>query len=323
VASDISILARGLIGRMEICEFNQEVRERRAAKFKAALGLEELGQLYDLSKLESFLASDAAPAHSIDIFQAGHLMRLPDVQKKSGKSCLEIVVDHLRKGSTIRVRDLQQSDNQMRRFVNDVQQYFAAQSQVNLYLTPPGTAGFPPHFDITDVFIVQCVGRKEWRIYNDYSNRIELPLMETNWDPDHFKPSPPAEAISLCPGDVLYLPRGVMHEAFCQNDESMHLTVSIVPLTFADLIGKALTSTAKSDIEFRRRVPWPLENQDHQFEELTLQLRELALKLVHQIDSYQLMEDESHFIRTGSGESPSGGLASAIASLRESSGADC
>jgi hypothetical protein len=317
------MLARNLIGSMEIREFDQEVRERRAAKFESALGLEQLDQLYDLSRLESLLRSDAVPIHSIDIFQSGNLMRLSDVQKKSGKSCLEVVVNHLLKGSTIRVRDVEQSNDQMRRFVNEVQHYFAAQSQVNLYLTPPTKTGFPPHFDITDVFVVQCLGRKEWRIYNDYSNKIELPLVETNWDPDHFKPSAPAEAISLCPGDVFYLPRGVMHEAFCEDRESMHLTVSIVPLTFADLIAKALRSTAKGDVEFRRRVPWSVENEDHQFEELTMQLRELALKFVHQIDALALTDDESRLLRAEPGENPSAGLASAIASLRESGGTDC
>ena len=109
-----------------------------------------------------------------------------------------------------------------------------------------------------------------------------------------------------------------MHEAFCRDRESMHLTVSIVPLTFADLIGKALRSTAKGDVEFRRRVTWSSDNDDHQFEELTLQLRGLALKLVHQIDARTLIDDEIPLFRTGSYKNRSDGLASAIASLRES-----
>ena len=37
VAFDVSVLARNLIGKMEIHDFNQEVRENRAARFEAAL----------------------------------------------------------------------------------------------------------------------------------------------------------------------------------------------------------------------------------------------------------------------------------------------
>ena len=35
----------------------------------------------------------------------------------------------------------------------------------NVYLTPPGTQGFAPHFDDVDVFILQLEGKKHWRLY--------------------------------------------------------------------------------------------------------------------------------------------------------------
>ena len=35
----------------------------------------------------------------------------------------------------------------------------------NVYLTPPGTQGFAPHFDDVDVFLLQLEGRKHWRLY--------------------------------------------------------------------------------------------------------------------------------------------------------------
>ena len=323
VAFDVSVLARNLIGKMEIHDFNQEVRENRAARFEAALELDQLNQLYNLSKMESFLKSEVVPTLPIDIFHDGHLMRLADVQKKSGKSCLDVVVDHFCDGSTIRIRDVEKSDDQVSQFVSEVQRYFAAQSQVNLYLTPPTKTGFPPHFDITDVFIVQCLGRKEWKIYQDYSNKIELPMMETNWDPDRFKPSASAETHTLCAGDVLYLPRGVMHEAFCGDRESMHLTVSIVPLTFADLIAKVLRAAAEADVEFRRRVPWSIETEDGRFDELTTQIRGLILKLANQNNLIEVMADERRSLQPGSRSNHSGALTSAIANLLEKSNSAC
>ena len=35
----------------------------------------------------------------------------------------------------------------------------------NVYLTPPGTQGFAPHFDDVDVFLLQLEGKKHWRLY--------------------------------------------------------------------------------------------------------------------------------------------------------------
>ena len=322
MAFDVLIAIRSLIARMDVERFNREIRERRAAKFEAAVDPEQLDQLYSLSRLEEMLTSETAPVLNVDIYDQGHLMRLVDVQKKSGKSCVGVVADHFRRGSTIRVRDVDKYDIRLNQFVSEVQRYFTAHSQINVYLTPPAKSGFPPHFDITDVFIVQCVGRKEWRIFDDYSNKTELPLPETNWDQERFKPAGGSEAISLSAGDVLYMPRGVMHQAFCTDRESMHLTISIVPLTFVDLIAKALRVTAETDIELRRRVPWSIESENAGIEDLTNQVRNRLMKLADQIDLNELLRTErSSFQRESEGGSP-GELASAIASLCESSGSD-
>jgi Cupin superfamily protein len=318
VAFDVQMLSRSLIGGREIEEFNCEVRERRAAKFAAAIPLEQLTQLCSLPKLESLLQWEAIPILYVDVFDGGHLRKLADVQKKSGKSALTAVADSFRRGSTIRVRDIDKFDAGLNHFVGEVQRSFLAQSQINVYLTPPNKSGFPPHFDITDVFIVQCLGRKEWKIFQDYSDKTELPLMETNWDPDRFKPSAPGEAITLCPGDVLYMPRGVMHQAYCTQRESMHLTISIVPLTFTDLIAKALKLAAESDIEFRRRVPWSIDPEDSGSEELVTQVKNLISKLADRIEVAGLLRAERSLFQGEPESGPSGELEAAIASLVES-----
>jgi hypothetical protein len=54
-----------------------------------------------------------------------------------------------------------------------------------------------------------------------------------DWDPERFKPLSVPDPITLSAGDVLYMPRGVMHQAFCIERESMHLTISLMPLTVA------------------------------------------------------------------------------------------
>ena len=256
---DAGALAQALTGGMGIQAFDAEVRERRAARFAGAIPARQLRGLIDLDGLEELLVSEAVPLTSVDLYQDGHLIRLADVQKKSGSTGVTIVAERFREGATVRLRDVDAADRRLGAFAAAVRRTFAAGSQINVYLTPPAKAGFPPHFDITDVFVVQCLGQKRWRVYGDYTSRIELPPAETNWEPDRFRPAGTPETMTLEPGDVLYLPRGVMHEASCTDRASMHLTISITPLTFVDLLARELQRVAAADVRFRRRVPWSFD----------------------------------------------------------------
>lgn len=249
-----------LTGHTSLNVFNAEVREKRAVRFEQAMAPDQLGALFDIARLESLFASEALPLASVDVFDDGQLTRLVDMQRKSGKTGLAIVAERFGSGSTIRIRDIDAFDARLGLFAGEVRRLFAAGSQVNVYLTPPGKAGFAPHFDITDVFIVQCLGAKQWRLFDDYSNRVDLPLADTNWDPDRFRPSSIPDPLTLSAGDVLYLPRGVMHEAFCTDHESMHLTISLEPLTVAGLIASELQRIGALDVRFRQRVSWSVDD---------------------------------------------------------------
>jgi ribosomal protein L16 Arg81 hydroxylase len=155
----------------------------------------------------------------------------------------------------LRVRDLQRADPNLMAFVRSVQETFAAPVQINLYLTPPHREGFPPHFDITDVFVVQIAGSKSWRIYPKYADQKPLPTADTPWEPQRYLPIGKGEELTMRTGDVLYIPRGGMHSAASLAEESMHLTISLAPMTYVDLLTRALAHLAKEDEALRRRVP--------------------------------------------------------------------
>ena len=253
---DARTAAQRLTGGMDLQAFNTDVREQRAVRFERAFDPEQTGELFDIARLESLFASEALPLAYVDVFDDSQLTRLVDMQYKSGRTGLAIVAERFRGGSTIRVRDVDKVDARLGLFVAEIRRLFAAGSQINLYLTPPRKPGFAPHFDITDVFIVQCLGAKQWRLYDDYANRADLPLMDTAWDPDRFRPLSPPAPITLSAGDVLYMPRGVMHEAFCTDRESMHLTISLTPLTMIDLITREVQRVAADSLRLRQRVAW-------------------------------------------------------------------
>lgn len=68
--------------------------------------------------------------------------------------------------------------------------------------------GVGPHTDAYDVFLMQAVGRRRWRLsYREYGNRDLVPGLEqrilAHFDTD--------EDWVLEPGDILYLPPGIAH----------------------------------------------------------------------------------------------------------------
>lgn len=95
------------------------------------------------------------------------------------------------------------------------------------YLTPAGTQGFAPHYDDIEAFILQVEGRKRWRLYNNPSGET-LPRFSSG----NFEQEEIGEVIldiTLEPGDLLYFPRGVVHQGVAPEEgaeHSHHLTIS-------------------------------------------------------------------------------------------------
>ena len=102
---------------------------------------------------------------------------------------------------------------------------------VNIYLTPPNTCTVPPHTDDKEVFIWQITGSKKWQI--DPLPPIYLPYKHEELGKESTKPIPVDKKqvlqYTLNKGDLLYLPRGLIHSANTNSleTESLHLTIAI------------------------------------------------------------------------------------------------
>ena len=94
-----------------------------------------------------------------------------------------------------------------------LQEFFGCFTGANTYLTPPSTQGFAPHYDDVEVFMLQVEGRKRWRVYPPFEND-ELPRTSSrNYHPKEVTQKEEIYEI-LNPGDVLYVPRGWIHQGF-------------------------------------------------------------------------------------------------------------
>lgn len=152
-------------------------------------------------------------------------------------------------------------------------------TQVNIYLTPANAQGFGQHYDTHDAFILQIAGHKHWRIYE---SPIELPLSSQPWDPDRYAVGELIEEVDLRPGDLIYIPRGFVHEAMTSDTQSLHVTLGISAYTWMDVFAEAL-SRCRRDPRFRASLPVGFGSLDGaagamqaRFEELTRALGEVA-----------------------------------------------
>lgn len=316
-ASTSADLAQALIGKMPLVQFNHEVRERRTMLFQSAYSQDILTTLFDLRSFEALLLNEAVPPTYVDVVTGGLPRSLANLQRAHGLSKFDAVADSLHSGATIRISDVQRFDPTVRGLISEVRAFFQARSQVNAYLTPPDKVGFQPHFDTTDVFILQCHGQKEWKIFAEYTNQVALPLVDTAWEPDRYRPSEEFETLSLSAGDVLYLPRGVMHQARCVHEASLHLTVSIWPITLADLIASELKRVVASDIRYRERLALPAEGNEDQLGALAAQVRTALLDLADTMDvETAIAREKESMMGPSSGRIDQASLKGVLAELR-------
>lgn len=101
------------------------------------------------------------------------------------------------------------------------------------YATPGGSVG--PHYDNYDVFLIQGLGKREWRIGQQCSENTERredqPLMLIN----DFQEQ---QRHILAPGDILYLPPGLAHWgiALAGDDHCMTYSVGFRAPSYHDIL---------------------------------------------------------------------------------------
>jgi hypothetical protein len=128
----------------------------------------------------------------------------------------------------------------------------------NLYFSRNQHAGFLPHFDLMDVFVLHIAGEKTWNVYE---TQFEQPMYKPGFHHMSFSRDYHAQnkgaieaKVVMTPGDVLYLPRGKYHAALATSDASLHITFGIEPARGFDYL-QALIETMPSDPLFREEIP--------------------------------------------------------------------
>lgn len=246
-----------LLSPIEPDAFAHDVYGRRplhlpgpATRFDALFGWDDLNRLLNLS-----LSSETSPG--LRIFRGGRNF----VYKRATEN-LQGILTQLRQGSTLILENIDKFDARLGRFLDALSDEIGAETRINLYLSYPGTQGYPLHYDTHDFFILQISGRKRWEVYPCTSPAPLQPspaflAPDEPVGPEHAPP--PADSrlleVELGPGDVLYVPKGFWHQALAEHEPAMHLTLGMYFKHGLDYL-QWLLSELRESPAFRQPLPF-------------------------------------------------------------------
>ncbi|XP_009818539.2 ribosomal oxygenase 1 [Gavia stellata] len=183
-----------------------------------------------------------------------------ETHNPSGRALPAVVWDFYQNGCSLRLLSPQAFSPTVWHFLSILQEHFGSMVGANTYLTPPGTQGFAPHYDDIEAFVLQLEGKKHWRVYSPRTDAEVLPQFSSANLTQAELGEPMLETV-LEAGDLLYFPRGFIHQGDCLPDaHSLHITVSSYQRnSWGDLLEKllpaALQMALEEDVEYRQGLP--------------------------------------------------------------------
>jgi len=254
------------------------LREGAAWKLFAAPAPDHHRALLSVADLDAFLATDAARSPRVSMAESRRegSAAVPEEEylREDGRVDLPGLFHAVDQGATLVIAQFHEIHAPLMRFCRGLEQVFLHGAQANVYLTPPGAQGFRVHYDTHDVLVLQVEGEKRWRIFP--GQPVPRPTRRTPW-PGNIEPEGEPEVITLRPGDTLYVPRGVMHDAAAQDGLSLHITIGLLDPSFATVLRLAVDLLEETEPALREAFPtWRLADGPGSLAEMA---RPLAVKL--------------------------------------------
>lgn len=183
-------------------------------------------------------------------------------------------------GYTIVVNEIERFWKPLRQLCHNMQNTLSHKTVANMYLTPANQKALKPHYDTHDVFVIQIHGEKYWKLYDaDYPTPIlnsHQPIFQSDQLQNEIN-------IKVTAGDMLYIPRGVPHEAITKDESSIHLTIGVYPTQWMDVISNAVKHLAYTNVELRKALPLGFLNNKENAHEFRNELQHKLKVLLEEI----------------------------------------
>jgi ribosomal protein L16 Arg81 hydroxylase len=211
----------------------------------------------------------------------------------TGIPVLDRIRDEYQAGATISLPGFHRAWKPLGLLAVAIEEEFDHPVHTNVYITPGNAAGFSPHYDTHEVFVLQIAGRKHWRIEQP---PLHLPHRSQPFNPQTYVKSGPVLEVDLSPGDLLYLPRGFVHSTATSDSFSVHVTLGITVYTWVELLA-AWAELSRHVPSLRRALPPGFAARDDLRQSLGDRLRRVITELQQVTDHDTLLDSFAQRIR--------------------------
>ena len=214
----------------DVERFAAECWGQHAHLYRAA----DVAGLLTLDDVDHLVSSTALRTPAFRVVKAGATLpqgsytRTARVGSRTITDLVDVgrVYDHFADGATIVLQGLHRYWPPVTELCRQLEDELTHPVQANAYITPPVAQGLRVHADAHDVFALQTHGFKQWVLYEGGDK------------------APPSLDTRLEPGDCLYLPTGLRHAARTVDSTSIHLTLGVRTVTWADVVRRVLDDAA-------------------------------------------------------------------------------
>ncbi|MFP3502491.1 cupin domain-containing protein [Burkholderia sp. SIMBA_062] len=183
---------------------------------------------------------------------------------------------HLDNGATLVFNRMESLSLKVRNVCRQISDFLSMSVVANGYISFGKQGSFGDHWDTHDVFAVQLIGRKNWKIYN---STFKLPIEgQTSRDQKHLRPIHPELDFTLEEGDVAYIPRGWWHSATAIGEPTFHIAAGIHTNKYLDYIDWIVRTKLKNRESLRTSLPlhdMQIFNLDKIIEDVNQEIRSL------------------------------------------------
>jgi len=238
--------------------------------------------------IDLFLQNKSLPSNWVTVVEKGE--EFPAYQwthRNSSTANNDTLFVLFNQGKTLIINSGNRSIIKLINYCSDLEKELKFRLQCNVYITPHNSQGFAPHYDDHDLFIMQTTGTKVWRLYN---MPIELPSRKQPHYKikDKYELGEPNFEVELTPGDLLYIPRGLIHDVATRDTASVHITIGLHPNYWFEIL-QEIAELAAEKAEFRKAVPNGItaESYQSQFKQDFLSLTQ---SLINNLDLDEILE---------------------------------
>lgn len=232
----------------------------RQYQYKAALSGSGYSDLLDVRDIDSLFTQNVMRVPAFRVVSSERGIGEAEYTKSIGLGGSRVddaadagkIAHLLRDGATLVINSLHLYWPPLTDFVESLTSELSQRVQVNAYLSPSDAKGLQVHHDTHDVIVLQVEGHKRFYLYEPL---VEAPLRSQRWPRGKEPEGEPVEVVDMRPGDSLYIPRGVPHDAATIDEWSLHLTVGVLSHTGADVAEHLTKSIVEQHSALRKALP--------------------------------------------------------------------